>query len=86
MLKTNGITDWISIRISTGGVQDEAINDGISIKISTSGGKMRELVMGLASELAPVGGKEQASRPTQPVESSRMMMMMMIQWHVNTKE
>jgi len=78
MLKTNGITDWISIRISTGGVQDEAISDGISIKISTSWGKMPESVMGLASELSPESGEEQASRPTQPVESS-MMMMMMIQ-------
>jgi hypothetical protein len=85
MLKTNGISDWISIRIGTGGVQDEAISDGISIKIITSGVKMPELVMGLASELAPVGGEEQASRPTQPVESM-MMMMMMIHRHVNTKE
>ncbi len=78
MLKTNGISDWISIRISTGGVQDEAISDGISIKISTGGCKMPELVMGLASELAPVGGEEQASSPTQPVESIMMMMMIMI--------
>ncbi len=78
MLKTNGISDWISIRIGTGGDQDEAISNGISIKISSSGGKMPELVMGLASELAPVGGEEQASRPTQPIESSIMMTMIMI--------